>query len=493
MKNSLTWLIRGLALYIYAVVIVRNMADYAMTWDAVDFALALERFDLLAMQPHFPGYPFFVFGAMVFHAFVDNPVHAYIWLNVVVSLSAFIPVYLIARTYVNQVKASVLASVILTMPFTWLLSAQPMSEATGIAVLWWFLWSVQVALTKPHQRFNRYVPIVLFALLMGVRVSFFPFGLLLLGLWVQNWRQSSQSTTAKVRALLGALLLTGVSQLIWIYALISSEGSLTGFIKLAKAFIQGHFSEWGGGVIATSMPFTERLYTLIAEHFLWTTIAGQSVALAIIISLLTAVVAIQALWNKSPLDKWQKILVLTLLAYGIWVLLGQNIEKPRHIAPVAGPLMMLVLLAILRKPRAPFTYALLGLLFMLQLQQGNYLIKQYKSELPATYQLHAYLDELKEDFVVYTWEETRVLGYLKADYVHKRIYRYALLEDALRQEQGKQTIYVTNHVRDGFIQQQPEGLAGMDFVKVAQFKATNIVDPVYNDIILYKIIEKVSQ
>jgi hypothetical protein len=82
---------------------------------------------------------------------------------------------------------------------------------------------------------------------------------------------------------------------------------------------------------------------------------------------------------------------------------------------------------------------------------------------------------------------------LKADYVHKRIYRYALLEDALRQEQGKQTIYVTNHVRDGFLQQQPAGIAGMDFVKVAQFKATNIVDPVYNNIILYKIIEKASQ
>ncbi|TXK86803.1 nucleoporin-interacting protein, partial [Parageobacillus sp. SY1] len=33
-------------------------SPYAATWDQVDFALALDRYDLLAMQPHFPGYPY---------------------------------------------------------------------------------------------------------------------------------------------------------------------------------------------------------------------------------------------------------------------------------------------------------------------------------------------------------------------------------------------------------------------------------------------------
>lgn len=493
MQIWLTWLIRDLALSIYTVVIVRNMSDYAMTWDAVDFALALDRFDLLAMQPHFPGYPFFVFGAMVFHAFVDDPVHAYIWLNLVVSLSAYIPVYLIARAYVDNVKASVVATLILTMPFMWLVSAQPMSEAMGIAVLWWFIWSVHVVRTKPSPRFYGYLPILLFAILMGVRVSFFPFGLLLVGIWVDNWRNSSQPITAKLRALFGALILTFLTQLTWIYALISSEGSLGGFIKLAKAFIQGHFSEWGGGVIATTMPVMERLTTLVGGHLIWTTMSGQSMALVVVLALLTVVVFVQALLNKSSLDNWHKLLFITLIAYGIWVFLGQNIEKPRHIAPLAGPLAMMLCLAILRQPRAPFIYALLGLVFMLQLQQGNYLIKQQKATQPATYQLHAYLDQVEGDFVVYTWEETRVLGYLQADYVHKRLYRYALLEDALLAEQGKQTIYVTNHVRDGFIQQRPAGLNNMEFVKVASFKSRNVVDPVYDKIILYKVIEKVSQ
>nr|WP_232467183.1 hypothetical protein [Anoxybacillus flavithermus] len=41
-------------------------SPFAATWDEVDFALALDRYDLLAMQPHFPGYPYFIFGGCLF-------------------------------------------------------------------------------------------------------------------------------------------------------------------------------------------------------------------------------------------------------------------------------------------------------------------------------------------------------------------------------------------------------------------------------------------
>ena len=44
-----------------------HISPFAASWDEVDFVLALDRFDLLAMQPHFPGYPYFVLGAMAVH------------------------------------------------------------------------------------------------------------------------------------------------------------------------------------------------------------------------------------------------------------------------------------------------------------------------------------------------------------------------------------------------------------------------------------------
>ncbi len=59
-------------------------SPYAATWDEVDFALALRRYDVLAMQPHFPGYPYFVLGGMAVHAFIANPAKALSILNVLV-------------------------------------------------------------------------------------------------------------------------------------------------------------------------------------------------------------------------------------------------------------------------------------------------------------------------------------------------------------------------------------------------------------------------
>lgn len=32
-----------------------HVNSFASTWDQVDYALALDRYDLMAMQPHFPG------------------------------------------------------------------------------------------------------------------------------------------------------------------------------------------------------------------------------------------------------------------------------------------------------------------------------------------------------------------------------------------------------------------------------------------------------
>lgn len=52
------------------------VSPFAATWDEVDFTLALKQYDILAMQPHFPGYPFFILGGMITHLFIENPVQS---------------------------------------------------------------------------------------------------------------------------------------------------------------------------------------------------------------------------------------------------------------------------------------------------------------------------------------------------------------------------------------------------------------------------------
>jgi hypothetical protein len=55
---------------------------YTSSWDQVDFALAVKRYDLMAMQPHFPGYPFFILGGKFIHLFMMDPSKALTIFNI---------------------------------------------------------------------------------------------------------------------------------------------------------------------------------------------------------------------------------------------------------------------------------------------------------------------------------------------------------------------------------------------------------------------------
>src|SRR6476661_2048936 len=75
---------------------------FASTWDQVDFALALDRYDLMAMQPHFPGYPYFIIGGYLIHQFVENKVAALTIFNILFYFSALFPMYKLSRKYVSR-------------------------------------------------------------------------------------------------------------------------------------------------------------------------------------------------------------------------------------------------------------------------------------------------------------------------------------------------------------------------------------------------------
>ena len=104
-------------------------------------------------------------------------------------------------------------------------------------------------------------------------------------------------------------------------------------------------------------------------------------------------------------------------------------------------------------------------------------------EEPAVYQLHDYVSSLQEPLLLFTWEETRVLQYLQADYDHQRIYTYGYFQ-ALAGANPERRVLLTDHVVQGFAQQ---GKSVKEHVKqVAEFKSDPLFDPAYGHIILYE-------
>ena len=343
-----------------------HISPFAASWDEVDFVLALDRFDLLAMQPHFPGYPYFVLGAMAVQQVVNDPLIAYGTLNIMLTASAAVPIWLIARRLLSPAWSLLVVLITLTSPYLWLQTMRPMSEAAGIAVLWWYLWCWWRAMER-RTWLSAILALFLFGVLMGVRLSFVPFGLSLvwlLGVRCADWRYEGKRLLPRVT---GFVLLAGGFQLLWVAGLALSEGGFVGFAELAAAFTEGHFSQWGGGVIsAASVPLAERALRFAGDNLLWTGMFARSTALLAAAAALLLAAVLRAGANSAPRGSagsgsrraplaaaWLRrpalpgALALLAGAYGAWALLAQNIDKPRHITPLIG-LMWLLLLALFR-------------------------------------------------------------------------------------------------------------------------------------------------
>jgi hypothetical protein len=466
-------------------------SPYARSWDEVDFALALERYDLLAMQPHFPGYPYFILGGMVLHHWVDDPVLALARFNVVMTALSSIPIYLLARKRLSPFLSGLLVVFIQTSSYLWVIQTQPMSEGTAIAILWWYFLSLQKAMDKRKLLYS-ILPLFFFGLLLGVRLSFLPFCIGLLCLWIYEWKEEG-SPLGYWKKLTLYLIFGLMFQLIWVGGLILSEGSLSGFVELSLAFTSGHFNDWGGAVSASTIPIWERVVQLVFFNLLWVGLFGQSLWIALLMGMLFFLLMI----NRASSSKGAEVKVafhsyifwlsISLIGYFLWALFAQNIEKPRHISPLIGPILFLFFQSLLAQVKNRNRKRLALLLFILltlaQFYQGLSLVKQQATEIPATYQLAYGMKEYQGEFTIYTWEETRVLEYLSVPYKHKRILTYDYFIEEIKQKQSHQ-IFITNRVLEGFERQVGE--LDHKVRQVTQFSSAPLFDPVYHHITVYE-------
>ncbi|MDC3413204.1 glycosyltransferase family 39 protein [Terrihalobacillus insolitus] len=452
---------------------------FAASWDTVDFALAIDRFSLLEMRPHFPGYPYFIFGGMITHIFIKNPALSLSILTAIMTAFSAIPIYLMARKYFTRVLSLLSVLFVQSFSYLWIISTDPMSEGMAISILWWFFWSVFITLNRPQHMKYRLLPLLLYSLLLGTRLSYFPFGIVLVLLWYLDWKRNNHK---KKTFIANQIMLAVGLQFIWIGALIVSEGSIRNFVYLSISFVSGHFSDWGGAVTATSIPLTDRLFMLTWENFIWTGIFGQKIALIV---LLACILILTYVTNRRiKFSQEFKILFLMGIAYFLWALIAQNVEKPRHIAPlipIGGYVLFYVIFQNRKHMKAKVI--LLTLFIVMQSWTGFQWIKEKATVPPATYQLANKLSSYSKPLFVYTWEETRVLDYLNVSYGHREIYTYS---EFLGEIQNRKTekIYLTNSVIEGF-KKQGASLEGK-IRKVKTFQSNPLFDPIYYSIVLYE-------
>uniref|UniRef100_C5D5N7 Nucleoporin-interacting protein n=1 Tax=Geobacillus sp. (strain WCH70) TaxID=471223 RepID=C5D5N7_GEOSW len=446
-------------------------SPYAATWDQVDFALALDRYDLLAMQPHFPGYPYFVLGGMFIRTFVDNPAKALSVFNIVTLFSATIPIVLLLKKHFSTSMSLFISTLLQSASYIMVIAGQPMSDGAALAVLWWYFWSIELA-RKRDAWWIQLLPLALFSLLMGIRLSYAPFAVAILFLWYEDWKKHRSAFR------IGCFLTSAAFfQFIWIAAVAATEGSFQSFFKLALSFTSGHFKEWGGTAVSDGQPLWERMIYFFFYNILWTGIASQNVIL-----LFLYMVVWTAIWKsrKSTFPRW---LLISGFVYFLWGLFAQNIEKPRHILPLVHLVLLYGWICFLRNHMSMYRWSIAMAVLAAQLATGTWHMREQALQLPATYQLAYDLQNSKERFVLYTWEETRVLQYLDVDFPHKDVLHFSFfLQDKENYQHVK--IYMTDHVVKGF---QAQGVSLSRHVrKVKTYRSSTLADPVYGNITLYE-------
>lgn len=462
-------------MFVFLYFMVTNTLARASSWDEVDFALGVVQFDLLNMQPHFPGYPYFILGGMIVSFFVKDPVQALSYFNVLIYITSYYPIFQLAKRICKHYSLLV-TSYVMTLPYVAVITVQPMSEGAALSVLWWYIWSLYVAHQTNHQ-WLKILPALFFSILLGIRLSYLPFGIGLVWFWIEEWKRMRN-----IKSIIDHVTISILFQLFWVIGLVISEGNFKSFISLSVSFVEGHFSEWGGAISSDRQDtIGDRLVTLVFENFLWTGIAGESLLLFVVYSIFFVVTLF--LLVKKKRENIDILLFISFFAYFLWALLAQNIEKSRHILPLASISVLWVLGNIFIRNKSPFLLALTMALLLVQSLTSIHLIKKQSEETPAVHQLINFLQHQEEPFIIYTWEETRVMQYEKVPFQHKRILTYSLfLQDVSYYE--KETVYLTNHVVEGFKKQ------GVDITnriqKVADFSSYEMFNPVYNQITLYQ-------
>lgn len=500
-----TKLLLGMLILATLAIRIAFAGTYAESWDAVDFALALKRYDLLAMQPHFPGYPLYIALGYLFHVGTAQPAYALSLLSAVFGSLSLLPFYDLAKTICRNQLAVWIACLLFALnPLIALTQVQPMSDSLGLFMI--LLISAITARTASMQGTRLFLAaclgVVLFALLLGIRISYFPLGCLLFFPLFRLYAEHRSLSRFFYQCLI--LFLSFVAALLlWLLPVAATEGGIIAYARLGVAFTAGHFSAWGGTAFSSETTWWERISTLVVERLLYNGLLGIDPgwsALPVPLWLLTFITIITGFlliaWLLFvPLINRQLLLLICLavVPYGVWVYLGQNSEKARHLLPIL-PWLFLALAhgwTLLRKylqarwARLVLTISLFAVFADWGLRQGEVLLQHLAP--PPAVQLVQYVTRQypPDQTLLYTWEEQRLFDYYAPHVRTERLQHFAVFLESLRlhQEQTAQFL-VTNAVLDGFGADHPL----RRYVReAARFEADPFLYPTYHTVILYEV------
>lgn len=310
--------------------------------DSVNFALALDRYDVAASRPHFPGYPVYIVAARAFRAVGADPVLALVLPGLLAMALLAIVVTFVAWRIWGGAAALLGGLAIALHPALSLESCLARSDALG-AGLSGAAAALLLGTSRPR---GAAAAFGLLGLSFGVRLSYAPLALGFLAVLLLRRAKTQAASPSAELAISRALAALAGGVAVWAIP----QGLVVGPLRLATAgtdFIVGHFGRFGGSLLTESRPggrFGAALGGLLAHGL------GLGWPSAWIATVLIGAGAL-AVWRVRRPSMREGACWLALVApYLLWVFLGQNARHARHFLPLAPVIALLLARSIGRTP-----------------------------------------------------------------------------------------------------------------------------------------------
>ena len=320
--------------------------------DSLRFALSIYEYDLIKLQPHFPGYPVFSFIVKCLYLITGNMGVSF---SIIGGISVFSIIYFLLRIS-NLIPLSKLGLflifIIFFNPLVWLMSNRYMPDLFGLSI---FISALYLFISDIKDRRFLYIGYFLTGLLAGVRLSYLPLLAIPFLMGLKRHKNIKYSIFS---------FLTGC--LIWLIPLILITG-LDDIWTIGYNHTVGHFMDYGGTAF-TNNDWSFRIIRFIQSVWsdglggYWLERSWQTFILSIFI-ILIFIQSLRVLFINKLIDKNFKIIIGCVLVYSIWIFFSQNIiYKSRHILPILIPFFIIFPLSLKPLSRKLYPYVQIGVL-----------------------------------------------------------------------------------------------------------------------------------
>ena len=218
-------------------------------WDSVNFALALDHFDVRLHQPHPPGtFVIYILLGRLVNEFLHDPNRALVWLSVILSGLGVASLYLLGEVLFNRKVALISALLVLTSPLVWFhgeVALSYMLEFFWVPLVVYFCYKMETRST-----WALFISALLLGLAGGIRPNTPVF---LLPLWILAVLYHRYSW----KKILLALVVMGIGGLTWIVPMVAWSGGLKEYIEIMKWWQSQHTETSGSlaGIVTNTIRF----------------------------------------------------------------------------------------------------------------------------------------------------------------------------------------------------------------------------------------------